>query len=232
MSNSPAQTARPNGQHNARALFTPHDAAHLQRLEAAIAVANERARRFHSLHEEEQMLMMRRPLTTEQAFRYFGLLLGLLPPAAILLKTLVVEAGDGPLSDSRLQTLVVTLLLGLAINSACALVGRIRGGKVARRIERAEYASWPRTLVVAFGSGAEWGVLTGACGGALFFFIGALFGVACALPVALVGFPLFTVCHRLLARGGMIDARHFWPVACGVAALLAALILSPGLIPY
>ncbi len=204
----------------------------LRRLEATLAAAEQNERHGRSARTEEEIQRMRRPLTTEQAYKYFGLLLGTLPPAAILLRTLLVEAGEPPISESRWNTMLVTLCIGLAINCACALVGRLRGAKAGRRIERAERASWLMTIVVLVGAAIEWAVLTGAFGGALFLVIGALFGVACALPVALVGFPLFTVCHRLLARGGMIDARHFWPVACGVTALLAALILSPGLIPY
>ncbi|MCA1555820.1 MAG: hypothetical protein LC747_03925 [Acidobacteria bacterium] len=36
----------------------------------------------------------------------------------------------------------------------------------------------------------------------------------------------------IMARGGMIDARHFWPLACGVVFTITALILSPNLYPY
>jgi hypothetical protein len=46
------------------------------------------------------------------------------------------------------------------------------------------------------------------------------------LPFGLAGFLLFAICHRLLARGGMMDARHFWPVASGIALASAALILG------
>ena len=78
------------------------------------------------------------------------------------------------------------------------------------------------TPVAAF----VWGAVTGAAGGALFFGIGAIFGVICALAVALPSFMVFTTFHRLLARGGMIDARHLRPLAWGVALTIAALILG------
>jgi hypothetical protein len=66
-------------------------------------------------------------------------------------------------------------------------------------------------------------------GGVLFFGVGSLFGAFMALPFGMLGFLLFTPLHRLMACGGMIDARHLWPLACGVALTISALILSPNL---
>jgi hypothetical protein len=43
----------------------------------------------------------------------------------------------------------------------------------------------------------------------------------------MLAFTLFTLLHRLLVRGDMIDARHFWPLACGITMLIAALVLNP-----
>jgi len=57
-------------------------------------------------------------------------------------------------------------------------------------------------------------------------------GVFYALAVALPAFLVFTTLHRLLARGGMIEERHLWPLAWAVAATPAALVLSPSLLPY
>jgi hypothetical protein len=219
-------------QHRAADVALPAEVARLRRLEAALD-EEQCERRRRAARVEEEVLSMRRPLTTERAYRYFGLLLGALPPAAIMLRILAAEVSRrSPLYESDWQLIYATLFFGLVINLTCALVGQVRGAKVARRIERAERGTWAKTLLAALLSGVAWAVVTGGFGGAMFVLIGAVFGVVCALPVALVGFPVFTVCHRLLARGGMIDARHFWPVACGVAALLAALILSPGLLPY
>ena len=80
--------------------------------------------------------------------------------------------------------------------------------------------------------GFAWGAITGAAGGAICFGIGAIFGALYAAPVGTLAFILFTPLHRLLARGGMIDARHFWPLACGVTMTITALILSPHIFPY
>ena len=71
-----------------------------------------------------------------------------------------------------------------------------------------------------------WAVATGAAGGAVCFGFGALFGPFFALPVALAAFPVFATLHRLLSRGGMIEARSLWPLAYGVPGVIAAGILS------
>jgi hypothetical protein len=74
-----------------------------------------------------------------------------------------------------------------------------------------------------------WSLVTGGLGGALFFGVGAAFGFVCALPVALAAFPVFAFLHRLISRGGMIEARHAWPLAFGIPLTIAAMIMSPWL---
>ncbi len=71
-----------------------------------------------------------------------------------------------------------------------------------------------------------WAIGTGAAGGLVFFGIGAIFGVSFAIPVGLLAFASFMPLHRLLARGGMIEAGHLWPLACGVTMTVTALILG------
>ncbi len=44
--------------------------------------------------EEGRALAMRRPLTTEQAYRLFGTFLGLIPPLALFERTLAEAHGD------------------------------------------------------------------------------------------------------------------------------------------
>jgi hypothetical protein len=48
----------------------------------------------------------------------------------------------------------------------------------------------------------------------------------------MLAFAAFAPLHRLLARGGMIDARHLAPLAWGINLAISALILSPRLLPY
>ena len=70
--------------------------------------------------------------------------------------------------------------------------------------------------------------MTGAAGGALGFGIGAIFGIFCAIPVALTNFPVFAVLHRIQSHGGMIEERDLWPIAFGIPLATAALIMSLG----
>ena len=206
------------------------DAGRLHRLEAALAADEQSARLFRNVREEEEMLLMRQPLTTARAYALFGLLLGVLPPAAIVFR-LAWMCLRGQ-SDSATLALFYILLFGLPMTAICALAGRYAGRRLGPMLARAERRRWPATLLCALAAGFIWACVTGAAGGAVVFVLGALYGLLCALPFGLAGFLLFTICHRLLARGGMMEARHFWPVACGIALSCAALILSPVWSPY
>ncbi|MDT7604851.1 MAG: hypothetical protein QOF61_2848 [Acidobacteriota bacterium] len=166
--------------------------------------------------------MMSRPLTTEQAFARFGFLLGALPPAAIFCRTLFA------LGDKMFWM----ILLFVPMLIICAFLGRRMGAQVGTGFDESERGSWARTIIDALEGGFIWAVATGAAGGALAFGVGALVGLCCALPIALIAFAVFASLHRLLARDGMIDARQFYPLAWGINLAITALILSPNVIPY
>jgi hypothetical protein len=170
--------------------------------------------------EQARALLMRSPMTTEQAYRLFGTFLGLFPPLALFERAVMRGRGNE-------EFWLVALCVGM--NVICCLVGRWFGGYLGR------WAGNPRTrslvgfALVVFVMAMAWGVVTGGLGGALFFGIGAIFGAFIAAPVALVGFPAFAFLHRLLSRGGMIEARHTWPLALGIPLTIAAFISSPWL---
>jgi hypothetical protein len=178
------------------------------------------AARLMSRDERElaEARLMRRPLTCEQAYGRLGLLLGLLPPASIFYPVL---ANLRPGRESSWL-----FMLALAMLAACGLFGRLFGMKMGGLLERYERREWWWMLAVPSLVGAYWGIVTGALGGSIFFIIGAVGGVVCAVPVGAAAFALFVPLHRLLARGGMIDARHFWPLATGAAATISAAILG------
>ena len=202
--------------------------ARLSRLVALDAEAERRARLFRTPREEREMLMMTRPVSTENAYAFFGLLLGTLPPAAIFIR--LFDYGVGYEGDWGHAAFTV---LCLAMNGVCAFIGWKMGGVVGQSIiTNAGRRSWRRTLLFTLVAAFVWATATGAAGGLLFFGIGAGFGAFFALAVALPAFAVFTTFHRLLARGGMIDARHLRPLAWAVAATAAALFLSPSLLPY
>lgn len=185
-------------------------------------LAREEAMRRTSGEEREtaEARLMRRPLTCAQAYGRFGLLLGLLPPASIF-SLILFNLKPGPESSWL-------FMLALAMLAACGFFGRLFGMKLGGVLERYERREWWWMLMMPSLVGACWGIMTGALGGSLFFIVGAIGGVACAVPVGVVAFGLFVPLHRLLARGGMIDARHFWPLATGAAATISASI--PGLL--
>ena len=169
---------------------------------------------FRNDLEEEEVLLMHHPVTTERAFSLFGLLLGTLPPATIFIK---LFSGASGVQDWALL---------LAMNAICGLTGCYLGSKMSRMVSTAERHCWTLMIIEALSIGFLWALCAGGAGGFLFYGIGAVFGAVCAVPVGAVGFGLFVPLHRLLARGGMIDARHFWPLACGVVMVITALILG------
>jgi hypothetical protein len=187
------------------------------------AEAERHARLFRNPREEEELRLMRRPLATREAFARFGLLLGAFVPAALFYR--IFDYGIKP-SGSEVEQLCLPLLL-LAMNVVCGLMGRKMGAVFGVKIGNYERASWHIMCARAMGAGALWGITTGAVGGVLCFGFGSLFGALIALPFGMLGFLLFTPLHRLNARGGIIDARHFWPLACGVVLSITALILGP-----
>lgn len=213
--NSPAHAHAPGGD--------PDPFARLNWLIAAEAQAASRARRFRTPREEREMMLMRRPVQTADAFKLFGLLLGTLPPAAIFFRLAMLWTGF--VKDGLVWLLFPMLLI-------CALVGWRMGARLGKSVDDFERGGWGRLILYTLAVALGWATVTGAAGGVLFFGVGAIFGVFCALVVALPAFLVFTPLHRLLARGGMIDARHLRPLAWGVSATIAALILSPYLLPY
>lgn len=177
-------------------------------------------RRLALEQEEGRALAMRRPLTTEQAYRLFGTFLGLIPPLAIFERTLAKAHGDEAFWLS---------LLCVVMNMICCLVGRWFGAHLGRRVGDPRRHSRTAFVFVVFILAFSWSAVTGSAGGVLVFGIGAFFGVFCAAPVAFAGFPAFAILHRLISRGGMIEARHAWPLAFGIPLTIAALISSPWL---
>ncbi len=167
---------------------------------------------------------MLQPLSTEEAYRWFGAFLGLFPPFALFARILG-SSGVGRTPDG----LLFWALLFLVMNVACCLVGRKFGGFLGRQVGDPRSRSLAGALFVAVLYGLFWGVVTGAAGGAVAFLVGAFAGIFVAVPVALAAFPVFAVLHRLLSHGGMIEERQVWPLAFGVPLTIAAVILSPWL---
>jgi hypothetical protein len=165
-------------------------------------------------------MMMRRPVSIERTYALFGMLLGAFPPAAIFFKVFGSELSrPGIFLSGR-------FLLVLAMNVVCCFAGRFFGSKMGLMLKGIGRRSWTKELLLALFVGWCWATGTGAAGGLVFYGIGAIFGSLFAIPVGLLAFALFLPLHRSFARGGMIEARHLWPLACGVTMTLTALILG------
>jgi hypothetical protein len=186
----------------------------------AFHAADERVRR--DAREREEVELMTRPVDAQRTYRLLGALLGLLPPAAIFYRVF----GRMLLEERNPQYTFAFLSLLVAMNVLCWLVGRLMAGHLGERVAASERGPWLKTLWVAALCGFAWAAVTGAAGGLLFFGIGALFGPFFAVPCGVAGFVAFTILHRLLARGGMIEARNLRPLAWGVALTIAAFILG------
>ena len=174
-------------------------------------------RRLGLEREERRALSMLEPTTTEEAYRWFGTFLGLFPPFAIFNRSF--------LSTYDAHVLWVALLV--AMNVVCCLVGRRFGAFLGRWVGDPRSHSRLGFPFFVFIMAIAWSVVTGGLGGALFFGIGAIFGPFFAAPVALVAFPVFSILHRLLSHGGMIEERQVWPLVFGVPLTITAMILSP-----
>lgn len=163
--------------------------------------------------------MLPSPLTAPQVFARLGLMLGTLPPAALFGRFLV-SVGEYKTADE----MAVLVLLALAMNTVCAFTGYATGRKAADYVLQLRDSSLLKALPAYALIGFFWAAITGAAGGLLFFGIGALIGPFFALPVGLLAFTLFGTWHRWLEQGGVMSARHFWPLALGLVVSLAVLI--------
>jgi hypothetical protein len=168
--------------------------------------------------EEQQAMRLLDPVPAREAFAWFGLSLGLLPPAAIFCQLLWFARSE--------QSFALLVALAAAMTAVCCLVGRAMARSLARAAEQTERRAWWQMLILPALLGSVWGLVTGSSGGLLFFGIGAFFGAACAVPVGALAFSVFMLLHRLLARGGMIEERQLWPLAFGIPSVIAAAILG------
>lgn len=183
-----------------------------------------RRRLFRTAYEEEQMLLMRHKVSTERTYALFGLLLGAFPPAAVFVRLFGYGLVRGSMNMETAGG--VLCFLCVVMNVMCCLMGYAIGSAFSRNALELEHKSWIRMFLLMPLLGAGWGAVTGAAGGFFFFGVGAFFGAAVGIPVGFLGFLTFSILHRILERGGMIETRHFLPIACGITAIVTSLILG------
>ena len=158
-------------------------------LKGEVVRAEDRAASARAEREWERAMSMLNPVPTNEAFAWFGTFLGLFPPLAIFTRVLG-RGGFG--SDGVLYWGFLFALM----NAACCVVGRKFGRRLGRTLGDPRSHSWPAYVILSIAVALGWALVTGGLGGAVAFGIGAIVGVACAVPVALAAFPLFAVLHR------------------------------------
>jgi hypothetical protein len=189
-----------------------------QRLNTLLAINAETARQkamYHSDREEMEAGMMKNPLSLEKTFSYFGMMLGIFPPAAMFIRFAV---------ENRLDGWVFGVMF--IINLVSAVVGFFSGKVVARMVRLVENSSWSAMILLLPLIGLIWGIVTGAAGGVIVFFFGAFFGAVLGGIVGAAALPFFTIFHRLLKKGESIELKHFLPVAFGVTFIICGYILG------
>ncbi|HEX6183294.1 MAG TPA: hypothetical protein VFZ44_05235, partial [Pyrinomonadaceae bacterium] len=174
------------GSYSVCQLAAPDDniARRLNWLSFELSPDTERRRLVYE-REERRTLSMLRPLSTEEAYRWFGTFLGLFPPFALFTRILGDAAGEWvaggfPMKDGAL----LGLLLFLVMNAVCCIVGRKLGGFLGSRFGDPRARTLPAMLLVSALMALFWGLVTGAAGGAVAFIIGGVVGVFVAVPVA------------------------------------------------
>ena len=193
-----------------------------KRLDALLAANCEIAREkslFHSERERTEAALMKNPLPVRQAFAYFGLLLGTFPPAAIFMRFLW-DAGNLRYEDFW--------LFGVAaiINLISAVVGYFSGKLIGKIVFELEKQSWTLMIFALPFVGILWGIIAGGAGGIIVFGVGAIFGALLGAAVGAAALPVFSVFHRLLKKGDLIDRRQFLPLAFGVTFIVCAFVLG------
>lgn len=193
-----------------------------QRL-AALAAANAETAReksiFASEQEKRDHALMKNPLPVEKALSYFGLLLGTFPPAAFFTR-FFIDARIPQSSDFWILGIVAVIIL------ITAVVGYFSGKFIGKIVSRLEKASWSKMLAALPFVGIFWGMMAGGAGGIIIFVVGAFFGAVIGGLVGGAALPVFTVFHRLLKRGDIIETKHFLPLAFGIAFIISAFFLG------
>jgi hypothetical protein len=170
------------------------------------------------------MLLMTHPVSAEKSYAVLGLVLGVLPPAAIFGRFFGYGLSGGSLRMNLADGALFFLSLVMSVVSS--LGGYAMGSLLSRAVYRSERDSWPRMLVVVSMLGAAWGAATGVAGGFFFFGFGAILGFVIGVPIGACGFLVFAIIHRMLEQGGMIDRRHLIPMACGIALGISSFVLG------
>lgn len=170
---------------------------------------------FRSDKEQLEAELMKNPLSLDKTFSYFGLLLGSFPPAAIFIRFAL---------EGRMEGWVFGVML--IVNLISAVVGFFSGKIIAKTIRVFEKLSWSKMILILPFLGLIWGIISGGAGGIIIFIVGAFFGAMIGGVVGSIALPVFTIFHRLLKKGEMIELKHFLPIAFGITFIICSFIFG------
>ena len=173
---------------------------------------------YKSEQEKFEIGFMKKPLSAEKAFSYFGFLIGSIPPIAVLTKIVI---DSSPYTDNS-----GLLIFGLIVTIITTIVGYFSGKKVGKIVSKTEKLSWSKMILLTPLIGLIWGLVTGGAGGFIVFLVGAIFGGIIGGAVGFAILPVFTIFHRLLKKGEFIETAHFLPLAFGIIFTLCAFIFG------
>ncbi len=174
--------------------------------------------RYKTEQERFEASLVKNPLSTEKSFAWFGLMLGAFPPLALFSKFFLT-------SNIRFEESWVIFLL-FFVNVICATVGYFSGKLISKMVAEVEKYSWSMMLLILPFIGILWGIMAGGAGGVFIFVIGAVFGAIIAAMVGGIALPVFTIFHRLLKKGDVIERDQFLPIALGITFVISAIFVG------
>lgn len=174
---------------------------------------------FRTEQEKLEAGLMENPLSPGKAFAYFGLMLGIFSPAAIFTR-FFMESGNFRSEDSWILGVLAV------VNLITAVTGYLSGKLIAKLVTKAENYSWWTMILLLPLIGILWGILSGGAGGIVILIFGAIFGAVFGALVGSIALPLFTIFHRILKKGELIEFKHFLPLSLGITFTICAFILG------
>ncbi len=222
MESAGTQTITRPTEFNSFSSNTSDDSLTQKRLDKLLAANLEIAREkmlFRSEKERMEAALMKSPLSDEQVFAYFGLLLGIFPPVAIFAR-FFMNAGNFRGEDFWILGVVAV------VNLISAVVGYFSGKVVGKIVGELEKLSWSKMLLILPLIGFLWGALAGGAGGIIIFFIGAIVGAMFGAAVGSLALPAFTIFHRFMKCGDRLELKHFLPLSFGITFIVCAFILG------
>ncbi|MEO8574225.1 MAG: hypothetical protein ABI481_09675 [Pyrinomonadaceae bacterium] len=161
---------------------------------------------------------MTSPIDSRKAYSYFGLMIGALPPFAMVFRGI-----DKTFPSDRL--LVFFLLLALA-GVATGIVGYATGRFIPSAVRYASRFRFPNRILLLLAMGFAWGAVSGAIGGLFLYVVGSIFAGIVGGLVGAVVLPILATTHSMMRRGDLIEMKHFLPIAFGITLTFCAFILG------